>query len=154
MGSSSDGKRCSVPRMAHVLAKDRCFHSASRTASGSRSSTRAQRVSSAEDVACACRPQIFLTTPSASSRGVLRSRPWRLTRQASTSGKVSRAFGRTIAPPVRMLTDEFYGRRGPLLPSFFPPVWLHAGVKELKAGFTSFHPYSPSRLEEAFSEVP
>src|SRR5918994_1907375 len=100
--------------MAHVLARERCSHSASRTASGSRTSTRAQRVSSAEDITCACRPQIPRTTPSASSRGALRSRRWRIRRQASTSGQVSRAFGRTNAPPVRMLTDEFYGRRAPL----------------------------------------
>ena len=66
--SSSAGRRCSVPRMAHVLTSRRSSHSARSTSSRSSPSTRAHRVSSADDINWACRPQMRRTTSSASSR--------------------------------------------------------------------------------------
>lgn len=55
--------------MAQVLTRLRPSQSARCTASVSRSATRAQRVSSADDISCACNPQIAAATSSMAAAG-------------------------------------------------------------------------------------
>ena len=61
--SSTAGSKCSVPRIAQSFTSERSCHSASpKPPSGANPSIRAHRLSSADDINCACKPQISLTT--------------------------------------------------------------------------------------------
>ena len=51
---SAAGSRCSVPRMAHVLSRDRSFHS--RVSTSTRRAPRTARTWAAEDSTCVCTP--------------------------------------------------------------------------------------------------
>ncbi len=71
--------------MAHDFTRVRCLSPrAVATASDSRSATRAQAVSSADDVSWAWRPQMSETTSRRSLRGARSVRWWRAIRQAPT----------------------------------------------------------------------
>src|ERR687895_1982218 len=89
MPSSAAGSRCSVPRMAQSFTRVRSSHRAFATASRSRPSTRAWRVSSAEDITWAWRPPMRATTSSMSAGAALPTRWWRRMRQASACGQLS-----------------------------------------------------------------
>src|SRR5918997_1411778 len=89
MPSSAAGRRWSVPRMAQSFTSVRSSHRALATASRSRPSTRAWRVSSAEDITWAWRPPMRATTSSISSGAARSMRWWRRMRHASACGQLS-----------------------------------------------------------------
>ena len=74
-----------MPRIAHVLTSVRSSQSAAATSPGSRPSTRACSVSSADDMTCACTPHSSPATSSIAFAGARSSSRWRRVRHAATS---------------------------------------------------------------------